>query len=68
MIPPALLARNKPIGNAAGVGAKICAISRDAYEYSKRLAAQTEFLELASKPEFQDCFVDALEFCEEEEE
>ena len=68
MIPPALLDRIKPIGNAAGEGAKICAVSREAYEYSKRLAAQTEFLELASKPEFQDCFVDALEFCEEEEE
>ena len=68
MIPPALLERIKPIGNAAGEGAKICAVSREAYEYSKRLAAQTEFLELASKPEFQDCFVDALEFCEEEEE
>lgn len=68
MIPPALLDRIKPIGNAAGEGAKMCAVSREAYEYSKRLAAQTEFLELASKPEFQDCFVDALEFCEEEEE
>ena len=68
MIPPALLDRIKPIGNAAGEGAKICAVSREAYEYSKRLAAQTEFLELASRPEFQDCFVDALEFCEEEEE
>ena len=68
MIPPSLLDRIKPIGNAAGEGAKMCAISREAYEYSKQLAAQTEFLELASKPEFQDCFVDALEFCEEEEE
>ena len=68
MIPPALLDRIKPIGNAAGEGAKMCAISRETYEYSKQLAAQTEFLELASKPEFQDCFVDALEFCEEEEE
>ncbi len=68
MIPPALLERITPIGNAAGEGAKLCAVSAAAYEYSKKLAAETEFLELASKPEFQDCFVDALEFSEEDEE
>ena len=68
MIPPALLDRIKPIGNAAGEGAKMCAVSALHYETSKHLAAETEFLELASRPEFQDCFVDALEFCEEEEE
>ena len=67
MIPPVLLERITPIGNAAGEGAKLCAVSAAAYEYSKKLAAETEFLELASKPEFQDCFVDALEFCEEED-
>ena len=66
MIPPVLLKRIRPIGNAAGAGAKCCAVSRNAYEYSKVLAETTEFLELASKPEFQDCFVDALEFCEED--
>lgn len=68
MIPPVLLERIKPIGNAAGAGARCCAVSRDAYEYSKQLAEQTEFLELASKPEFQDQFVDALEFYEEDED
>ena len=68
MIPPALLDRIKPIGNAAGEGAKMCAVNAAHYETSKHLAAETEFLELASRPEFQDCFVDALEFSEEEEE
>ena len=68
MIPPVLLDRIRPIGNAAGAGAKHCAVSRDAWEYSKILAKRTEFLELASKPEFQDCFVDALEFSEEDED
>ena len=67
MIPPELLKRIRPIGNAAGAGAKRCAVSREAYEYSKKLAEETEFLELASRPEFQDCFVDALEFCEEDD-
>ena len=67
MIPPVLLDRIKPIGNAAGEGAKLCALSRKEFEYSKTLAAHTEFLELASLPEFQDRYVDALAFEEEEE-
>ena len=64
MIPPVLLDRIVPIGNAAGEGAKACAINRDTYEYAKDLAASTEFLELATVPNFQDRFVDALEFNE----
>ncbi len=67
MIPPVLLDRITPIGNAAGEGAKLCALSRAEYEYSKKLAMEAEFLELASLPDFQDCYVDALEFCEEDE-
>ncbi len=67
MIPPVLLDRIEPIGNAAGEGAKLCALNREEYLYSQRLAKSTEFLELASLPQFQDCYVDALEFSEEEE-
>ena len=67
MIPPVLLERIQPIGNAAGAGAKLCALNREEFEYSRHLAAGTEFLELASLPQFQDCYVDALEFSEEEE-
>ena len=62
MLPPALLDRVHPIGNAAGAGAKLCALSAREFAYSQTLAAGTEFLELASMPGFQDCFVDALEF------
>ena len=67
MIPPVLQDRIMPIGNAAGEGAKLCALSREEFFYSQRLARETEFLELASLPQFQDRYVDALEFCEEEE-
>ncbi len=67
MIPPVLIDRIIPIGNAAGEGAKMCALSRAEFEYSKSLAEHTEFLELASLPDFQDCYVDALQFEEEEE-
>ena len=67
MIPPVLGDRIVPIGNAAGEGAKLCALSRKEFTYSQHLAKNTEFLELASLPQFQDCYVDALEFCEEED-
>jgi uncharacterized 2Fe-2S/4Fe-4S cluster protein (DUF4445 family) len=67
MIPPVLEDRIQAIGNAAGEGAKLCALSRAEFEYSKQLAQYTEFLELASLPQFQDSYVDALEFTEEEE-
>lgn len=65
MIPPVLRNRIHLIENAAGEGAKKCAVSAAAFACSKQLAAGTEFLELASKSEFRNCFVDALEFCGE---
>ena len=65
MIPRELEACIVPIGNAAGEGAKRCAISKKEFSYSQTLAKKTEFLELASMPEFQDCYVDALELGEE---
>ena len=62
MIPPVLRDRIHAIGNAAGAGAKLCALSAREFAYSQTLAEGTEFLELAAMPGFQDCFVDALEF------
>ncbi|MDD6679253.1 MAG: ASKHA domain-containing protein [Firmicutes bacterium] len=67
MIPPALQSRIVPIGNAAGEGSKLCAVSRKAFAYAEHLAENAEFLELASLPEFQDCYVDQLTFDEGEE-
>ena len=66
MIPPCLQDRIESIGNAAGTGAQACALSREAYDYSTRLAEKAEFLELASMAEFNDCYVDCLLFEEEE--
>ena len=55
------------VGNAAGEGACMALRSRDAWQRSTALARGTEFLELATVPDFQDEFVDALEFGDEEE-
>ena len=66
MIPPVLQDRIVPIGNAAGVGAKLCALSREEFLYSQRLAAGTEFLELAGLPRFQKRYIEALDFAQKE--
>lgn len=66
LLPPMLLSRIHAIGNAAAVGAARCALSRAEFARSTRLAEETEFLELASRPDFQDCYVDALQFGEED--
>lgn len=68
MIPPCLLEKIRPIGNAAGEGAKLCALSRAEFDYSRALAGTTDFLELASLPQFQDRFVDALSFEEDDDD
>lgn len=64
MIPPTLLNRIQPIGNAAGEGAKLCAVNYQHFLHSKMIAEKTEFLELASLPQFQNCYIDSLEFSE----
>ncbi len=68
MLPPELLDRVRAIGNAAGEGAKQCALLEGDYRRSIALARETEFLELASLPAFQDCYVDCLSFEEEDGE
>lgn len=68
MIPPELLTKIQPVGNAAGEGAKMCALSREAFERSGRIAKETEFLELATREDFQDVFIDELEFPEVSDE
>ena len=67
MIPSCLLERIRPVGNAAGTGARMCAVSREAFLHSQAMAVETQFLELASLPVFQDCFIDALDFSEDTE-
>lgn len=64
LLPGSLHDRIVPVGNAAGEGAKIALLNRDELEYSTVLMNQVNFLELASLPEFQDCFIDELEFPE----
>ena len=67
LIPPELRSKVIPVGNAAGEGAKMLLQNRADWARAGRLARKAEFLELASLPQFQDEFVDQLEFPDWEE-
>lgn len=62
MLPGKLAERVKPIGNAAGEGAKIVLVNGEELRGTDDLVRKIDFVELASSPDFQDCFVDELEF------
>ena len=64
LLPYSLRDRVAPVGNAAGEGAKIALLNSDELEKTTELMDQIDFLELAALPEFQDCFIDELEFPE----
>ena len=66
LIPPVLREKIVPVGNAAGAGAQLALTDADAWTEAETLALHTEFLELATLPEFQDEFVDQLSFEEDE--
>lgn len=68
MIPPCLEEKIQSIGNAAGIGAKLCAVNQEEFEYSKHLGAKAEFLELASLPQFQDRYVACLNLEDDEDD
>ncbi len=64
LIPPALLGRIEAVGNAAGEGAKAVLLDRSKWAKAQQLARQSDFVELAAMPQFQDTFVDELMFPE----
>ena len=64
LIPAELRDEIVPVGNAAGEGAKLALMDRSVWESAEALARNTEFLELATMPDFQDEFVDQLAFPE----
>ena len=67
LIPPVLCEKIHPIGNAAGEGAKLALLNREELRNSQSLSRKISFVELASSPDFQDCFVDELEFVPSED-
>ena len=64
LIPPELRGRIRAIGNAAGEGARDVLLNGEMWDYAAKTAQETEFLELASMPEFNDTFIDEIMFPE----
>jgi len=62
MIPRVPLDRIRPVGNAAGEGARLALISKDMREHAERLAQSVQYVELTIDSEFQERFAEALLF------
>jgi uncharacterized 2Fe-2S/4Fe-4S cluster protein (DUF4445 family) len=50
------------VGNAAGTGAKLALLSVKERELACRLAAETEHVELANHPDYQNEFIEMMLF------
>jgi uncharacterized 2Fe-2S/4Fe-4S cluster protein (DUF4445 family) len=62
LIPPLPLERIRYVGNAAALGAQLALLSEPERERAAAIAASIEHVALASHPDFQDVFVDAMNF------
>lgn len=65
LLPEELLDRIEPVGNAAGVGAKMLACDQGLLPLAQKLCEKIEFLELASMPTFPRTFARSMNFREE---
>ncbi len=54
--------RIKPVGNAAGTGAKMALLSLKEREEANRVARKIEYIELAKHPDFQNEFIQGMSF------
>jgi uncharacterized 2Fe-2S/4Fe-4S cluster protein (DUF4445 family) len=52
LLPDLPLGRFKPVGNAAGAGARLAMLSQDKWADAQRLARRIEYIELATVPDF----------------
>jgi len=62
LLPDLPLERVSYFGNAAGMGAKMALLSESERDLASTLAREIEHVSLATHPEFQDIFVEALKF------
>jgi uncharacterized 2Fe-2S/4Fe-4S cluster protein (DUF4445 family) len=62
LIPHLPLDRVSYVGNAAGLGAQMALVSETERRRADELAGQIQHISLATHPEFQDVFIDAVQF------
>jgi uncharacterized 2Fe-2S/4Fe-4S cluster protein (DUF4445 family) len=62
LIPQALEAKIRPVGNAAGTGAKMALLSRSEYRRAELIAGMVEYVELSAYKNFTEIFTGAMYF------
>ena len=62
LLPAALVKKVKPVGNAAGEGAKIALVNEREMLEMDELVGKIDFVKLAASGDFQDYFIDELGF------
>jgi uncharacterized 2Fe-2S/4Fe-4S cluster protein (DUF4445 family) len=62
LIPPLPPAKIRYVGNAAALGAQLCLVSEPERARAETLARSIEHVSLAAHPDFQDIFVDCMNF------
>jgi uncharacterized 2Fe-2S/4Fe-4S cluster protein (DUF4445 family) len=67
LIPDCDLSRVTAVGNAAGDGARIALLNREARREAERLAGWVEHVQIATDPAFQDTFVAAMSMPHEQD-
>jgi uncharacterized 2Fe-2S/4Fe-4S cluster protein (DUF4445 family) len=66
LIPDFPLDKVRFIGNAAAIGAKMALVSREARKDAERISENTEYIELAMSVDFQNEFMEAMSFPEQD--
>ncbi len=62
LIPPLPIGRIRYVGNAALLGAQLCLLSERERDRAERIARRIEHVSLAAHPDFQDIFVESMNF------
>ena len=64
LFPKCELEKVYSVGNAAGEGARMALINVDKRQEAEEVVKKIEYVELSAEPEFQNLFIDALQFPE----
>ena len=62
LIPPVAPAKVRYVGNAASLGAQLCLVSEAERAHAAEVARAIEHVSLAAHPDFEQIFVDAMNF------
>ncbi|MFZ5828053.1 MAG: ASKHA domain-containing protein [Bacillota bacterium] len=62
LLPAVAPAKVRPIGNAAAAGAKLALLSKEGRARAEALAREARWIDLATHPDFEEIFMEALNF------